>query len=146
MQKFHFPHFSSNFHRSFLFFLEHSSMLSSIWPFGWASRPPEKALATPRMGKSPTQEGPGYATDGQVAPREGPGYATDGQVAHPRRPWLRHRWASRPPEKALATPLQSIFFSTFAEWYQLDHPYVMPPHPTTQHACFYQNYLSYQRS
>ena len=45
-QEFHFPHFASNFYWLFLSFLKFSS---SFWP--------------PRVGDSPTREGPGYATD-----------------------------------------------------------------------------------
>ena len=37
-QEFHFPHFSSNFHHFFLFFLKFSTFLSSFWPSGGGGR------------------------------------------------------------------------------------------------------------
>ena len=39
--------FSSNFDQFFLFFLKVNLFSSSFWLFGWASRQPGKALATP---------------------------------------------------------------------------------------------------
>ena len=46
-QEFHFPHFSSNFDKIFVFFLKLYLFSSSFWPSGWTSRPPGKALVTP---------------------------------------------------------------------------------------------------
>ena len=50
-QKFHFPHFSSNFDQFILFFLKLYSFSSSFLFSGWAARPPGKALATPLVTK-----------------------------------------------------------------------------------------------
>ena len=46
-QELYFPHFSSNFHHFFLFFLKFSLLLSSFWCSRWATCPSRKALATP---------------------------------------------------------------------------------------------------
>ena len=46
-QEFHFPHFSSNFDKFFLFFLKLDLFSFLFWRSGWATRPLGKALATP---------------------------------------------------------------------------------------------------